>query len=79
MSQREIKSVLNNVCQQVWSATTADIAKQIIIDCLESSDIKEEDKDKMISELKKMTVLVKIQQYFANALLKFEGYGTSFK
>lgn len=74
-----IKSVLNEICTQVWAAKTAEVAKQFVITCLESADIDEGKKQQMLNELKTLTNLIKIQQYIANALLKYEGLGTNLK
>lgn len=71
------ESTLTSITEQVWSAKTAQEAKTTIIDYLETTNVK--DKKKMIWDVSQLTSLTRIQFYFANALLKFEGMGVGVK
>ena len=69
----KLESTLTNIAEQVFTATSVQQAKQITLEFLDKSKIKEEDRKKMINEIETKTDLVKLQIYIANALLKFEG------
>jgi len=69
----KLESTLTNIAEQVFTATSVQQAKQIALEFLDKSKIKEEDRKKMINEIETKTDLVKLQIYIANALLKFEG------
>jgi hypothetical protein len=70
-------SVLSKITEEVYSASTLSQAKQVILEFLEPSKIK--DRDKIISEVNKLNNLLKLKIYFTNALLKFEGLGVGNK
>ena len=67
------QSTLSKITEQVFSATTAQEAKSVMLDYLQSTRVK--DRDLMISTVTKMNNLLKVQTYFTNCLLKFEGMG----
>lgn len=69
----KLESTLTKIAEQVFTATSVQQAKQIALEFLDKSKIKEEDRKKMINEIETKTDLVKLQIYIANALLKFEG------
>ena len=69
----KLESTLTNIAEQVFTATSVQQAKQIALEFLDKSKIKEEDRKKMINEIETKKDLVKLQIYIANALLKFEG------
>ena len=71
------QSTLNSITEQVWSAATAQEAKNTIINYLETTNVK--DKKKMIFDVSQLNSLTRIQFYFANSLLKFEGMGVGKK
>lgn len=73
----DIKSVIEKVAGEVFAATNVEDAKRIFIDFIKGTKIKEEDKKKMEITASGFTNLVKLQFYVANALLKYEGMGTS--
>lgn len=79
----EIRSGLEKVIQQAWAEKNLDLAKKMVVDFLQESKIKDEDKKKMIyviqTEIKNK---YKFDYYLTNALLKFEGmsiYGHEIK
>jgi hypothetical protein len=71
----KIESTLSSIAREVFAATNATDAKRIFIDYVSSSHIKESDKQKMLMEASKMTSLMQLHRYTANALLKYEGLG----
>ena len=71
----KIESTLSSIAKEVFAASNAVDAKRIFIDYVSSSHIKESDKQKMLTEASKMTSLLQIHRYTANALLKYEGLG----
>jgi hypothetical protein len=71
----KIESTLSSIAKEVFAATNAIDAKRIFIDYVSSSHIKESDKQKMLMEASKMTSLMQLHRYTANALLKYEGLG----
>lgn len=70
----QLKSNLEKIINQAWKEQDLIKAKQIIIDFLKDSGIKEEDKKKMISTINSQPNKQKLDYYLANALLKFEGH-----
>ena len=71
----KIESTLASIAKEVFTAPDAMTAKQIFIDYVSSSHIKESDKIKMLAEASKMSSLLQIHRYTANSLLKYEGLG----
>lgn len=71
----QITSTLAQIAEKVFAEKSINSAKKIFVDHVGSTKVK--DKDKMINEVNKMTSLYQIQKYLANALLKYEGLGTS--
>lgn len=72
-----IKSTLEKIANQVFTAKTADEAKQIIVSHISDSQVNDIDKNKMITDVNALKNLVAVQRYLANALLKYEGLGTN--
>ena len=71
----KIESTLSSIAREVFAATNAVDAKRIFIDYVSNSRIKESDKNKMLTEASKMSSLLQLHRYTANALLKYEGLG----
>ena len=71
----KIESTLSSIAREVFAASNAVDAKRIFIDYVSSSHIKESDKQRMLAEASKMTSLLQLHRYTANALLKYEGLG----
>jgi hypothetical protein len=71
----KIESTLSSIAREVFAASNAVDAKRIFIDYVSSSHIKESDKVKMLAEASKMSSLLQLHRYTANALLKYEGLG----
>ena len=70
------ESTLSKITQEIYNAKTAQEAKAAMVTYLQSTRVK--DRDRMIETVQAMSSLIKIQTYFSNCLLKFEGMGTSF-
>ena len=75
----KLTSTLDQIATQVFESKNVDEAKDICLNFLKESKIKESDRLKMIDEIEKMKYLIKVQLYIANALLKFEGLGVGNK
>ena len=71
----EIKSVLNQIITEIYSANNVKEAKTLFIKFVDATKIKDTDKKKMLAEVEKMTTLRQIQQYTTNAMFKYEGLG----
>lgn len=72
----DIKSSLVNIINQVWAETDFYKAKQMILNYLNDSKIKEIDKKKMILEIEfNVRSKSRLDTYLTNALLKYEGMG----
>lgn len=71
----QIKSNLDSIAADIFAASNVVDAKRIFIDHISASRIKESDKSKMLAEVAKMSSLMQLHRYTANALLKYEGLG----
>lgn len=71
----KITSTLASIASLVWEAKTADQARATLVEHLSGTNVK--DRDKMIQDVQGLRTLEQIQRYTANALLKYEGLGTS--
>ena len=65
------ESTLTNITEQVYRATSLNEAKTAMVDYLKTTRVKEA--DKMIQTATKINNLLKLQEYFTNCLLRFEG------
>ena len=68
-----VKSILEDIAQDVWSATNLETAKQIILDKVEPSNIDEDDKRKIINNVNRIDNLKELQKYLANSILFYSG------
>lgn len=64
---------MNKVVRDVWMAHTVDKARDIIRDCITASKINNENKQKMLDEIEKITQLCEMYKYVTNAILAYEG------
>lgn len=71
----QITSTLATIASLVWEAQDVDQAKETLIGHLSGTNVK--DRDKMIDDVQKLRTLEAVHRYTANALLKYEGLGTS--
>ncbi len=70
-----IESTLAKITEEVYQSKTAEEAKRVMMEYLQSTYVK--DRDKMIDTVSRMNNLIKIQTYFSNCLLKYEGHSLS--
>lgn len=70
-----IKSVLGEIAPQVFQIRNLDEAKGIIINFLETKNIKETDKQIIVSNVSQFKHINAVHGYIANSLLKYEGMG----
>lgn len=71
----KLESTLTKIVSKFNEATTADEARNIMVDYLKGTKVK--DRDLMITTVSGMNSLLQIQKYFYRSLLKFEGLGVS--
>lgn len=76
MNSVQIKSIFNQIAE--WAFTTADLesVKKDTIDFVQSKNINELDKAKIICNINECTTSLSFQKYIANSLLKYEGLGS---
>ena len=67
------KSKLEQVIQQAWAEKDLEKAKQLVVDLIEPSKVKS--KDIILQTIKGIGNKMKLDQYLANSLLKFEKLG----
>jgi hypothetical protein len=69
----KIESTLAKIANVVFETKDFNYAKQVALEHLEESTIKESDRLKMIQEITNTKNLERLQVYVANSLLKYEG------
>lgn len=67
----KIESTLAKIAEDVFKAPNCETAKAIIYEHLKDSTIK--DRNKILADVEKISNFTKLQTYFANSLLKYEG------
>lgn len=72
---KHYQSTLATITTEVYSAKTAQEAKTIVINYLETTNVR--DKKKMIWDVSQLNNLTRVWQYFTNSLLRFEGMSTN--
>lgn len=75
MNSKHLKSVLNNVCTQVWECKSLEEGKKIILDHIYSTGIKDVDKKKITNSVNGCKSKYKLDYYLVNSVLMFEGMG----
>ena len=65
------QSTLTNITEQVYRAVSLTEAKTAMVDYLKTTRVK--DANKMIQTATKINNLRRLQEYFTNCLLRFEG------
>lgn len=73
----KIESTLAKIAEDVFKAPNCEAAKAIIYEHLKDSTIK--DRDKILTDVSKISNFIKLQTYFANSLLKYEGLSVNNK
>lgn len=72
-----IKSVLEQIASHVFTLTDIKTAKQFTIEFIESKQINDSDKKSILNALNNINSITSYHKYICNALLKYEGLGTS--
>jgi hypothetical protein len=72
---KHYESTLATITTDVYAAKTAQEAKTIVINYLETTNVK--DKKKMIWDVSQLNNLTRVWTYFTNSLLRFEGMSTN--
>ena len=70
-----IRSIIHRVLAEANKTTDGPLIQKLFIENVEGSEIKEEDKRKMIATMKRLTTYKQIVTYMYNSLLKYEGEG----
>ena len=73
MSKFQIKSIFEQIAEQVFDMKDVNAAKQFITEFVNSKDIKEQDKKTIIANVNACKHMYKVQSYICNSLLKYEG------
>ena len=73
--KKHYTSKLIEITNTIFSATDFLSAKHLLIEFIEGTQVKS--KNKMLFDVKNLRTLHQVQRYTANALLKFEGLGTT--
>jgi 6-phosphogluconate dehydrogenase len=71
----QIKSVLAEIAPQVFQIRDLNEAKGIILQFIETKNIKGADKEIIINNVSQSKHINSIHKYVANSLLKYEGMG----
>jgi hypothetical protein len=71
----EIKSIFEQISEQVFKMTDLNEAKQFVIIFVKEKKINEVDKNKILFEVNNAKTMVKFQTYICNALLRYESLG----
>ena len=72
---KNFKSTLDDVIIQINTSTDASTAKQLFIDHVSNTKIK--DKEIMLKQMNNLHKLIDIQNYACQSLMKFEGLGVN--
>jgi len=74
-----IKSIFEQIAEQVFKMTDINKAKQFITEFVESKGIKPEDKQTILTNVSGCKNIIKLQTYICNSLLKYEGMSVNTK
>lgn len=77
MSKFQIKSIFEQIAENVFTMRDVNTAKQFITEFVNSKDIKEQDKKMIIANVNACKHMYKVQSYICNSLLKYEGMGVN--
>jgi hypothetical protein len=71
----QIKSIFEQIAEQVFKMNNTEAAKQFISDFVNNKDINEKDKKAILKAIDEAKSITRIHTYIANSLLKYEGMG----
>lgn len=78
MSKFPIKSIFEQIAEQVFKMKNVNEAKQFITEFVDGKDINIEDKKLILRNISSLNTIGKVQNYICNSLLKYEGLSTNF-
>ena len=75
----QIKSIFEQIAEQVFKMTDVNKAKQFITEFVDGKGIKDEDKKVILSNVSECKNIIRLQTYICNSLLKYEGMSVNTK
>jgi hypothetical protein len=73
MKKFEIKSVFEQIANQIFTMKNVNKAKEFIVEFISSKGINDRDKKVIINNIEGIKNMMKLQMYICNSLLKYEG------
>ena len=73
MKKFEIKSVFEQIANQIFTMKDVNKAKEFIVEFISSKGINDRDKKVIINNIEGIKNMMKLQMYICNSLLKYEG------
>ena len=71
----KIKSIFEQIAEQVFKMTDVTKAKTFIIDFVNEKNINDDDKRTILNNIENLKSIAQIQKYICNSLLQYEGIG----
>ena len=71
----KIKSIFEQIAEQVFKMTDVTKAKTFIIDFVNEKNINDDDKRTILNNIENLKSIAQIQKYICNSLLQYEGLG----
>ena len=75
----QIKSIFEQIAEQVFKMTDATKAKTFIVEFINEKNINDEDKRTILNNVENLKSIAQIQRYICNSLLQYEGLGVGVK
>jgi len=71
----KIKSIFEQIAEQVFKMTDATKAKTFITEFVNEKNINDDDKRTILNNIENLKSIAQIQRYICNSLLQYEGLG----
>jgi hypothetical protein len=71
----KIKSIFEQIAEQVFRMTDANKAKAFIVEFVNEKNINDDDKRTILNNIENLKSIAQIQKYICNSLLQYEGLG----
>jgi hypothetical protein len=71
----QIKSIFEQIAEQVFKMTDATKAKTFITEFVTEKGINDDDKRTILNNIENLKSIAQIQRYICNSLLQYEGLG----
>jgi hypothetical protein len=71
----QIKSIFEQIAEQVFKMTDATKAKTFITEFVTEKNINDDDKRTILNNIENLKSIAQIQRYICNSLLQYEGLG----